>query len=296
MTRALHWTDLQFFLAVCERGSVGAAAQFLQVNHSTVLRRLASLEQALAVRLFDRLPGGYALTEAGHELAAGVAGLSEQVDAAQRQVTGTDLELAGAIRVTAPDTLIQGLLLPHLAQFRALHPGLRLDLVVNNSFLNLTRREADVAIRGSNSPPENLVGRRVGNIQTAVYASAAYLKSRGRKRDEADFDWVGHDDSLSHLLAAKWMQQHVAMERVVLRVDSLVAMADAVAAGIGAGWLLCPLAQARRGLRQLRAPPRDMETQIWVLTHPDLKRVARIRALTDFLHEKLSADPRLRHG
>jgi DNA-binding transcriptional LysR family regulator len=177
-----------------------------------------------------------------------------------------------------------------------LHPGLRLDLVVNNSFLNLTRREADVAIRGSNSPPENLVGRRVGNIQTAVYASAEYLKARGRKRDEADLDWVGYDDSLSHLLAAKWMSQEVAPERVALRVDSLVAMADAVAAGLGAGWLLCPLAQSRRGLRQLRPPPRDMETQIWVLTHPDLKRVARIRALTDFLHEHLSVDPRLRHG
>ena len=294
MDKVFQWTDLQFFLAVAELGSIGAAAKSLRVNHSTVLRRIASLEESLGVRLFDRLPGGYALTAQGHELSASVAGVSETLDAAQRRLSGGDLQLKGVIRLTAPDTLVQGLLLPHLAEFRVLHPQLRLELIVNNSFLNLTQREADVAVRGSNRPPENLIGRRVGDIQTALYAARPYLDSLGPKASESDYRWVAHDASLAHLSSARWMQEHVPAEQVAIRLDSLVAMTEAVAAGFGVGWLLCPLGDAR-ALQQLRRPPQEFDTQIWVLTHPDLKRVARIKALTDFLHERLTADPRLVH-
>jgi DNA-binding transcriptional LysR family regulator len=295
MEDRLQWNDLQFFVAVCERGSIGAAAQSLGVNHSTVLRRIGGLERTLDVRLFDRLPGGYALTAQGHELAASVAGVSEQVEAAERRVTGSDLQLSGPIRLTAPDTLVQALLLPPLAEFSANHPQLRLELVMNDSLLNLTQREADVAVRGSNRPPENLVGRRVGTIETALYASAAYLESLGAKQKESDYRWVGHAEALSHIMSARWMRENVAAEQVALRVDSLITMADAVAAGFGVGWLLCPLAQSRPGLVQLRPPPAELDTQIWVLAHPDLKRVARVRALTEFLYGTLSVDPRLRH-
>lgn len=295
MAAALEWTDLQFFVAVCERGSVGAAAQALRVNHSTVLRRIANLERTLSVRLFDRLPRGYALTEQGRALEASIAGVQEQLDAAQRRLTGVDLALGGTIRVTAPDTLIQAFLLPLLAEFQAAHPAVHLELVANNTFLNLTQREADVAVRGSNRPPENLVGRRAGVIQTALYGSRDYLASLGRKHTAADYRWVGHDPSLLHLESAKWMAKHVTTERVAIRVDSLVAMTEAVVAGFGVGWLLCPLGDARTELKRIEPPRPDLDTQIWVLTHPDLKRVARIKALTDFLYERLSDDGRLAH-
>ncbi|GGA79870.1 LysR family transcriptional regulator [Arenimonas soli] len=295
MESRVQWNDLQFFVAVCEYGSIGAAAQALGVNHSTVLRRLGSLEQALDVRLFDRLPGGYALTVQGHELASGIAGVSEQLEAAGRRVTGNDLALRGSIRLTAPDTLMQALLMSRLAAFSAEHPQLQLDLVVNDSMLNLTRREADVAVRGSNRPPGNLVGRRVGTIETALYASAAYIETLGPAPGESAYRWIGHAEPLSHLASARWLRENVAPEKVVLRVDSLISLADAVAAGFGVGWLLCPLAEVRPGLVQLRPPPRELDTQVWVLTHPDLRRVARVRALTEFLYETLSADPRLRH-
>lgn len=295
MAGPMAWSDLQVFLAVCEQGSIGAAAKALHVNHSTVLRRIAGLERGLAVRLFDRLPRGYTLTAHGHELAAAVAGVPEQLDAAQRRVTGADLALAGTIRLTAPDTLVQALLLPLLVEFRRRHPRVQLEVVANNGFLNLTQREADVAVRGSNRPPENLVGRRAGRVRTAMYASREYLQSLGPDATPADYAWVGHDAALSHLMSAQWVNRHVDAARVALRVNSLVALADAVAAGAGVGWLLCPLGDARDGLQRLGPPPPELDTQIWVLTHPDLKRVARIRALTDFLYERLSQDPRLAH-
>lgn len=296
MAAAMEWNDVQVFLAVCEQGSVGAAAKALQVNHSTVLRRIAQLEKALAVRLFDRLPRGYSLTAHGHELAAAVAGVPEQFDAAQRRLTGADLTLAGTIRLTAPDTLVQALLLPLLAEFGRRHPGVQLELVANDTFLNLTRREADVAVRGSNRPPENLVGRPVGRIQTALYAAEAYLGSLPDGASRADWQWVGHDAALAHLASARWIQRHVDDARVALRLNSLVALADAVAAGAGVGWLQVPLAAARPGLRQLQAAPDEFDTEVWVLTHPDLRRVARIQALTDFLYERLAQDPRLAHA
>jgi DNA-binding transcriptional LysR family regulator len=294
MSEPLEWSDLQYFLAVCERGSVAGAAQALQVNHSTVLRRLASLERGLAVRLFDRLPRGYTLTAHGHELAAGLDGVGERVEAAQRRVTGADLALGGTIRLTAPDVLIRHLLLPLLAEFRLRHPQLQLELVANDDFLNLTQREADVAVRGSNRPPDTLVGRRAGRLQTALYAAQAYLETLPPPYAQADYRWVGHDAPLAHLQSAQWMRRHVAAERVVLRVDRLATMGDAVAAGVGVGWLLCPLGDAL-GLQRLQPPPAEFDSELWVLTHPDLRRVARIKVLTDFLYERLSADARLAH-
>ena len=208
MAAALDWNDLQTFLAVARRGSVAAGAKWLGVNHSTVLRRLASLESTMGQRLFDRLPSGYRPTQQGQALVAQLADVPDRIEAAHRQLAGGDLAIEGEIRITAPDTLV-GMLLERLAPFRARHPGVQLQIVANNSFLNLTQREADVAFRGSNRPPENLVGRKVGRIQTALYASRVYLKSLGRRGDREHWRWIGHDASLAHLESATWMRKHV---------------------------------------------------------------------------------------
>ena len=295
MAGTAGWDDLQHFLAVCRHSTIAGAARALGVNHSTVLRRLASLEDALGQRLFDRMPSGYVLTERGHELAANLAGVAEQIEAAERRIAGGDLAVEGTIRLTTTDTLLHSFLMSYLGEFRALHPAVEIQVVVNNNFLNLTRREADVAVRGSNRPPENLVGRRVGTIETALYVSREYAKSLGKKPSLEELRWIAPDESLAHLESAKWMRQHVKPDRIVMRADNLVALVDAVAAGVGAAFLLRPLAELRKSLVPLQEPMRQMDTAIWVLTHPDLKRVARIRALTDFLYEKLSADARLRH-
>lgn len=291
----MNWDDVQVFLGVCRAGSISGAARQLAVNHSTVLRRIASLEAALGVRLFDRLPGGYAPTSSGNELAEQLAGVAERMEGAQRRLMGLDEEIKGTIRLTAPDTLVHGLLMPLLREFRAQHPAVSIELAANNSFLSLTQREADVAVRGSNRPPENLVGRRVGDIQTALYASRSYLKSLPRGHALADYSWVAPDASLAHLEQAKWLARRVAPERIAMRVGSLVGMADAVEHGLGVGLLLCPLADARTELVRLQPPPRELDTQIWILTHPDLRQVARMRAFTQFLFDALSADARLLH-
>jgi DNA-binding transcriptional LysR family regulator len=291
----IDWGDFQFFTAVCEAGSVSRASTRLNVSHSTVLRRVGALESALATTLFDRSAGTYVLTAAGRDLLSNLAGAAAKIDGSRAQVQGRDDEVRGEIRITTTDTLAHGLLMPLLQAFGALHPQVSLRIAVDNHFLSLTRREADVAIRGSNRPPENLVGRRVGDIQTAPYASRAYLDSVGRKAGLHEHAWVAPDESLSHLEQAKWLIRNVPPERIAVRVDSLVGMVDAVAHGAGAGMLLCPLAQSRPGLVQLEAPDERLNTQIWILTHPDLKQVARIRAFTQFMFDALSAHPSLTH-
>ena len=291
----IDWDDLRFFLAVSERGSISGAAEFLNVNHSTVLRRLASLEKRLGARLFDRLPDGYEMTAQGEDLRDRLRGVTEQIESSQRSLSGRDHGLSGAIRITTTDTLMHGLLMPYLAEFHALNPSIQTEMVINNSFLNLTRREADVAVRPSNIVPENLVGRRVGRLRSAVYASKSYLKKNANKKDWAAHDWVAPDETLAHLAQAKWMRENIREDRIVVRVDSLVGMVTAVRYGMGLGLLLCLLADDEKSLVRLVEPMNELETDVWILTHPALKGVARIKAFTDFLYGRLRATDKLLH-
>lgn len=289
---AIDWGDLQAFAAICEAGSVSRASSRLGVNHATVIRRVRALEAALGPRLFDR-GSSYVLTQAGRDLWSGLAGVAGRIDGSRAQVQGRDNEVRGEVRLTTTDTLAHGMLMPLLREFCEQHPEVSLRIAVNNHFLSLTRREADVAIRGSNRPPENLVGRHVGNIRTAAYASRAYLRTVGRRRKLPELDWIAPDAALAHLEQAKWLAAHVPAERVVMSVDSLVGMLLAVRHGIGAAMLLCPLADVHDELVPLDAPPPALDTQLWILTHPDLRQVARIRVFSQFMFERLSNDPRL---
>ena len=138
-------------------------------------------------------------------------------------MSGRDLGLSGALRITTTDTLMHGLLLPYLAEFRALNPAIQMEIVINNAFLSLTQREADIAVRPSNSVPENLVGRRVARLRTAIYASKSYLKKSAKKKEWTAHDWVAPDETLAHLTQTKWMRENIRKDRIVVHVDSLLA-------------------------------------------------------------------------
>jgi DNA-binding transcriptional LysR family regulator len=291
----LSWDDLQMFLAVVQHGSVSGASRALGVNHSTVLRRIGSLEERLSARLFDRLPSGYALTEAGEELSLRLGGVDEQIASARSHVAGLDVEIKGLIRLASHDTVVTGLLIPLIARFRQRHPGVTVQILTQGAFPNLSRREADVAVRAAVQPPEDLVGRRVGHVQIALYASKEHVKAMGRQATPEDYVWVGFDEIVSPLAAAHWVRRNVPPERTAVCMDSLGGMVAAVAGGIGVGLLLCPLADDRSDLVQLAPPDPAFDLPIWILTHPDLKQVARIRAFTQFLFDELSVHPRLAH-
>lgn len=295
MTHRVDWDDLRFALAVAEGGSVAAAARRLGVNHTTVLRRIHAFEEAHNIRLFDRLATGYALTAAGEQLAEAARNIDDTVATLERRISGKDLKLEGVIRVTTTDTMMISVMPPHLASFRAKHPRITIELALTNTRLNLTKRDADIAVRPAKSPPASLVGHRVADIGFAVYGAAVYLKDHP-SQDLKDHVWLAGDELLAHSPVASWMHHHVPDVPIAFRADSFVALAHAVEAGLGVAALPCCLADQMDGLKRVYGPVSDLSTALWLLTHRDLADAARIRAFMDHLQDALKADRALLEG
>lgn len=300
-TRAsrLDWDDLRYVLAVAEASSLAAAARALGVNHTTVLRRVSAFEQRLDLRLFDRLPSGYALTAGGEELIAAARRMAETVTGLERHLLGQDLRLEGGLRVTTTDTLMASLLPPLLAAFRERHPGITVEVATTNLFANLTRRDADVAIRPSADPPETLVGRRVSGVAFAIYGAPGLGDARaGHLTLDAlrTGRWIGLDDSLAESSVARWMRRSLTEAEIALRCDSLLAVRSAAEAGLGLAALPCYLGDSSPALVRFGAPLLEMATALWVLTHEDLRRTARVSAFTEFAAETLGAQRALLEG
>ncbi len=290
-----NWDNLRIFLSVARTGSLSAAARDLGVNHSTVFRRVAGFEQDLGVRLFERHRDGYALTAAGEEMLAETGEIEERVQLLDRRLSGRDLRLSGSLRIATTDTLMQALLPPQLAAFRAAYPRVELEVAVGQEFVSLGRREADVAVRAGQRPPESLVGRSAARLGFAVYGSPAYLSGRSDAPLEAQ-DWLGPDESLAHTAVAGWLRAQVPPARIRFRSNSLVVLYQAARAGLGLALLPCFLADPDPGLRRQTPPLPGVENELWLLTHADLRRTARVRAFLDFLHDALAGQRPLLEG
>ncbi len=289
MTHRVDWDDLRFALAVADAGSVAAAARRLGVNHTTVLRRIHAFEDLHQFRLFDRLPTGYVLTAEGEQLVVAARTIDETVATLERRISGQDLKLEGVIRVTTTDTLMLSILPPHLASFRAKHPRITIELALTNTRLNLTKRDADIAVRPAKTLPALLIGHCVSNIAFAVYGADSYLNDN-QGQDLRDHTWLAGDELLSNSPVASWMHDHVPDVRIAFRADSFVALGHAVQAGLGLAALPCCLADKMTGLRRIHGPVDQLSTGLWLLTHSDLSHAARIRAFMDHMREALSGD------
>lgn len=296
MDGRLDWEDLHTVLAVAEAGSLAGAARRLGVNHTTVLRRIGGFEQRLGLRLFDRLPGGYALTAGGEELAAAARFMAATVEGLERRLAGQDLRLEGTLRVATADTLTASVLPPLLAQFRELHPGIMLEVTTANLMANLTRRDADVAIRPVLDPPETLVGRRIAGIAFAAYAAVSHPAARGGTVDPAAHPWVAPDDSLAGTAVARWLRRTLPEAAIALRADSLVELCRAARAGIGLAALPCYLGDVSEGLVRIATATVPEGAALWVLTHEDLRRTARVSAFTEFMAAALARQRDLLEG
>jgi molybdate transport repressor ModE-like protein len=277
--------DLRLLAAVADTGTLSGAARRARVNHASAWRRLGALERRLGVRLFDRQRTGYTPTPGGEEAIEGARRLLAELDALERHLSGQDIRPSGTVRLTTTDTLLE-LLAPILAELRTVHPGIVVEVVTANSFFTLTRRDADIALRPATSAPEGMVARRLATIETAIYAAPIYLD--GHSGDPLDQDWLAPDDSLSHLGSARWIAACIRPERIVHRASSLPALAAAARAGLGLAPIPCFLADDDGRLIRVMPPIPEMETSLWLITHPDLRRTARIRAVLDLIAERLT--------
>lgn len=286
----IRWDDLQIVQAIASTGSLSGAGRRLGISHATVFRRLMDMEQRLGVSLFERSRSGYAPTLAGEDLADVAGRVEADVLGAERRVAGQDLKLSGSIRITTTDTLFAGLLASIFAAFRNNYPQITLEVVISNQVHSLSKREADIAVRPTRKPPETLVGRRVGNIPQAVYGRREQWKgSRLPLTLEtlSDKDWIGPDIHMGDAALEAWMNADGRGEGCRYRVDSMLGMQTAARHGPAITVLPCYLGDADNQLIRLTEAIPELTTPLWILTHPDLRRVARIRAFLDEISERL---------
>lgn len=274
----LDWDDLRFVLALARGGSLAGAAKALRVNPSSVHRRLVAFERRLSVRLFERMRDGYHPTPQGGRLIEAARRIEAEVLAAQRQVQGTELALSGLVRVSTSELLGLYLLPPLLRSFAADYPEVEVELSIDNRLVDLARRDADVVVRATDQPPTSLVGRRIAKIASAVYAQRSYLDRVGRGHPLHAYEWLGLDQSLAHAPQARWLRERLPQARCRYRFNLIEATHQGVRAGLGVAVVPCFVCDRDPDLERLTEPETSGEFGVWILTHPDLRHSARIRA------------------
>lgn len=285
------WNDLKYFLAVARHHSTLAASRALQVNQSTVQRRLAELERRLGRPLVQRHPTGYRLTEFGEALLPYAERVAKAVAALEQQLESAQLEAVGVIRVTCPEPLVYRITQTTLLdRFHARYPGLRVEFVMSDRYLDLMKGEADVALRSGDTVDNELVGRKIGDSLWAVYASRKYVERCGQPdRVEAleQHDLVGFDETMANHRAAQWLRDVAPHGRVVARNNSVLGLLYSVKAGVGIAPLPTAIADAEPELVRVLGPVPEL-ARIWrLLTRADLRHTPRISAFFDFMIEEI---------
>ena len=280
MTR-LDWEDLKVFVALTRGGSMRGAGEELGIHASTVARRLEQLERKLGVRLFDRGGQGLSLTDNGSELLEHADRVEREIEQIELHLLGRDERMAGSIRVSLPDAVATSFLMDDIAGFVARYPDISLEMVPSYELVDLSKREADVAIRATSTPPEHLIGRKLACFAICAYAAPAYLKTHDPINEPEQCSWLGWDESgvMPYDGGESWMP------RVPVRGVMRNLMLQAASAAAGMGMALLPCGIADRDRRLVRVPPGKAAPggELWLLAHPDLRGAARIRAFLELV-------------
>lgn len=280
----MNWDDLKIFLAVAEAPSMRHAAKALKISHSTVSRRIDALEEALKVRLFDRKPSGYALTDAGQELMPIALATDDRLHAFERSVAGRDNALEGEVCITMPDAIAVEFFMPIFADFMTQYPAIRLRIDDSFEMFDLSRREADVAIRFTDNPPDHLIGRKLGTMKQAVYASRAYLASNDPYAVGSTARWVGWGQPMER---PSWLDHTPFPDLdVACHFDNVLIQLAAVRQGAGLGYLPCVMGDRDPSLRRL-SDPAGPSFDAWLLSHRDLRAAARMRVFRKFVTDRI---------
>lgn len=282
----VQWDDLRVFLEVQRHGSHKRAARALGVDATTIGRRITALEGALGARLFERTPEGLLATSAGRALLPRAERIESEALAAERELHAADSKLEGTLRVTAADGFIHHVLLPALSDFRREHPHLLLEFRADHRVLDLSRREADVAVRLVRPKQPALIARRLGQMQLWLFASQDYVARRGTPRSLAALaahDWIGFDASLDATPQARWLRRAVPEPRWVIRANSTSAQVLACAEGHGIALLPAFAAGADPRLRRLMPRLIGPARELWGVTHADMRTSTRCDAFLRWL-------------
>lgn len=291
----MEWDDYRLLLAIARhRGLPGAAAE-LRVSVSTVFRRLEKIESDRAQRLFHRARQDYAPTEIGSELVRVAESIETEIQRGERAISGKDQQLIGTLRVTASEVISTFFLARHIAEFRGLHPQLRIEILSGNSIFSLENQTADIALRPVRPTDPNLVGRKVAALHWGRYRSSA--SDGAPKEIESPQDQegvVGFASGEGNIRGVLVDRATPEMSDAYLRSSSLVTNAAIAQASACTALLPCILGECWPGLRCVESPVPDIAGELWIVCHQDLHRTARIRAFFDFVIAAARTDPLLR--
>jgi DNA-binding transcriptional LysR family regulator len=289
----LDWNDLRYLIAVARAGSTLAAAKALGTSQSTVHRRLTELEERIGRQLVKRHATGYRLTELGEHLLPYAERAEEAIATFERQALASDKDLSGIVRVTCASTLADRLAnSPLLDTFHVRYPNLRVELLVSDRLLDLSRGEADIAIRLGQPQESPLIGRKIAKVPWAVYASHSYVQRYGRPeapRDLKDHVVVAYDGEIADYAAARWLQSVAPNARVAARSENWPGYILAVKSGAGIGPLPVHHGDRENELVRLFDTDPQVVSHFWLLMHRDMRRTPRVRAFFDFVIAELKA-------
>ncbi|CAM3018987.1 LysR family transcriptional regulator [Ectopseudomonas mendocina] len=283
MQYQIDHTDLSLVLALVRGRSLARAAELLQVDVSTVFRAVRRLEAALGVALFEKSRRGYEPSETAQALAEQAERAEQALDAARVALEQGKQVVSGTVRLTCTDAVLSSLLLPALARFMPNYPALSLELVASNDFANLSRRDADLALRLTNQPPEHLVGRRLAKVSYVVCA-----RDDGQDRsDLARQSWIAPDESMPDHATVLWRLHDLPGVMPSYRCSSMYAVAQLTRAGLGVAALPDFILRNQQDLRALSAPLPGCDTELWLLTRPDCRALRSVQTLFEELSEAL---------
>lgn len=276
--------DLEVVLALVRAGTLAEAGERLSVDASTVFRTIQRIEKGLGQRLFERSRLGYLPSELAQELALHAEQIETRLELARSQAQGSPEQVAGAVRITTTDTFLHGLLAPALRELQRLHPLLAYELHAANELANLTRHDADIALRATKKPPQHLVGKRIGAVRVALFGPRA----AGFDLAKADgATWIAPDEALPEHPSVLWRRKHYPRVTPAYRVGSILTVAELVGQGLGIGILPLFLVRGRDDLVQLSNVLDEAQTELWLLTHPESRHLRRVAAVFGYLSQKL---------
>ena len=285
------WEDMRHFVALADAGTLSGAARALKVDHATVGRRVAGLERALGRDLIERLPKRWVLTEAGRDIAALAQTMQVQAHALERAARAQHAPLSGMVTVSAPPAFASHFLAPRLPALRRLYPDLHLSLMGSQASASLSQQEADIAIRITRPREASSVTRRIGVMEFWLYAAQGY-----EARPAEAWQFLAYDASLDHVPEQAWLRGFAGERPIVFRSNDLASQAAAARAGMGIAVLPCFLAHGDARLVALSVDVKPVARDIHLVVHSDLRRVAAVRAVLDFVADQVADGMPARRG
>jgi DNA-binding transcriptional LysR family regulator len=286
------WNDLRSFLAVARSGRLTAAAQRLQVDHTTLSRRISALEHALKAKLFDRSPSGYTLTEQGRRLLPTAEEIERLAMAAREAIGGSAASVEGQVRIGAPEGFGSYFLAPRIAALKALHPDLVVQLVAATAVFSLSKRDADIVVSVSRPPAGRLIVSKLTDYDLGLYAAPAYLEAHAAIRSAADLSahsFVSYIGELLHFPELDFLQHVAPNGATSVESSNLLAQLRATLAGAGLCVLPAFLAGEEKGLMRVLPDEVSLTRSLWLIVHQDLAELARIKAVMRFIKEEVAA-------